>query len=56
MKKRDPAKERLFYGQGRLRLSYTAVRMRFAKYLDEAGLAHKGYSLHCLGTPVPPSC
>ena len=45
---RDPAKERLFYGQGRLRLSYTAVRMRFAKYLDEAGLAHKGYSLHCL--------
>ena len=45
---RDPAKERLFYGQGRLRLSYTAVRMRFAKYLDEAGLALKGYSLHCL--------
>jgi len=45
---RDPAKERLFYGQGRLRLSYTAARMRFAKYLDEAGLGHKGYSLHCL--------
>ena len=45
---RDPAKERLFYGQGRLRLSYTAVRMSFAKYLDEAGLGHKGYSLHCL--------
>ena len=45
---RDPAKERLFYGQGRLRLGYTAVRMKFAKYLDEAGLTHKGYSLHCL--------
>jgi integrase/recombinase XerD len=45
---RDPAKERLFYGQGRLRLSYTAVRLRFAQYLDEAGLGQKGYSLHCL--------
>jgi integrase/recombinase XerD len=45
---RDPAKERLFYGQGRPRLSYTAVRVRFAKYLEEAGLAHKGYSLHGL--------
>lgn len=45
---RDPAKERLFYGQGRQRLSYTAVRVRFAKYLEEAGLAHRGYSLHCL--------
>jgi len=48
MHQRDPAKERLFYGQGRPRLSYTAVRMRFVNYLDEAGLAHKGYSLHCL--------
>ena len=48
VQQRDPAKERLFYGQGRLRLSYTAARMRFAQYLEEAGLAHKGYSLHCL--------
>jgi len=48
LKQRDPAKERLFYGQGRQRLSYTAVRTRFAKYLEEAGLAPKGYSLHCL--------
>lgn len=48
MEKRDPAKKRLFYGQGRPRLSYTAVRVRFAKYLEAAGLAHKGYSLHCL--------
>ncbi len=48
LNQRDPAKERLFYGQGRQRLSYTAVRTRFAKYLEEAGLAHKGYSLHCL--------
>jgi site-specific recombinase XerD len=48
LEKRDPAKERLFYGLGRQRLSYTAARMRFVKYLDQAGLAHKGYSLHCL--------
>jgi integrase/recombinase XerD len=48
LKRRDPEKEYLFYGQGRLRLSYTAVRVRFTKYLEEAGLAHKGYSLHCL--------
>jgi len=45
---RDPAKERLFYGQGRQRLGYTAARVRFVKYLEKAGLAHKGYSLHCL--------
>jgi integrase len=48
LKKRDPAKERLFYGQGRQRLGYTAARVRFVKYLEKAGLAHKGYSLHCL--------
>jgi integrase/recombinase XerD len=45
---REPAKERLFYGQGRPSLSYTAIRTRFARYLEAAGLAHKGYSLHCL--------
>jgi integrase/recombinase XerD len=48
LNQRDLTKERLFYGQGRERLSYTAIRMRFAKYLEAAGLAHKGYSLHCL--------
>jgi site-specific recombinase XerD len=48
LQKRDPAKERLFYGQGRQRLGYTAARVMFGKYLDQAGLAHKGYSLHCL--------
>jgi site-specific recombinase XerD len=48
LKRRDPEKEYLFYGQGRERLSYTAARVRFAKYLEAAGLAHKGYSLHCL--------
>ena len=48
VQRRDPARERLFYGQGRQSLSYTAARMRFVKYLDQAGLAHKGYSLHSL--------
>jgi integrase/recombinase XerD len=48
LNQRDLTKDRLFYGQGRDRLSYTAIRMRFAKYLEAAGLAHKGYSLHCL--------
>jgi site-specific recombinase XerD len=48
LNQRDLTKERLFYGQGRPCLSYTAIRMRFAKYLEAAGLAHKGYSLHCL--------
>jgi integrase/recombinase XerD len=48
LKLRDPAKERLFYGQGRQRLGYTAVRMKFAEYLEKADLGQKGYSLHCL--------
>ena len=48
LKRRDQEKEYLFYGQGRQRLSYTAARMKFAQYLEQAGLGHKGYSLHCL--------
>jgi len=48
LNKRDPAKERLFYGRGSQRLGYTAARVMFGKYLEKAGLAHKGYSLHCL--------
>jgi integrase/recombinase XerD len=48
LKRRDPEKEYLFYGRGRQRLSYSAARMRFARHLEKAGLAHKGYSLHCL--------
>ena len=38
----------MFYSQGRHRISYPAVRMRFVKCLDKAGLSHKGYTLHCL--------
>jgi integrase/recombinase XerD len=48
MKMRDPEKEYLFYAQGRQRLGYTASRVMFVKYLEKVGLAHKGYSLHCL--------
>ena len=48
LNKKDPAKQHLFYGRGSQRLGYTAARVLFAKYLVKAGLAHKGYSLHCL--------
>jgi len=48
LEKRDPEQGYLFYGQGRQRLSYTAARVRLGKHLAKAGLAYKGYSLHCL--------
>jgi len=37
----------LFYGQ-RGRLSYSAARKSFVKYLKKARLDHKGYTVHCL--------
>jgi len=45
---RDCSQERLFYGQGRKPLCYGAARAMFVKYIDRAGLSHKGYTLHCL--------
>lgn len=48
VKIRDPEKVQLFYAQGRKDMSYEASRMVFKKYLNNAGLSHKGYSLHCL--------
>jgi integrase/recombinase XerD len=45
---RDTLKEYLFYSQQRDTLSYEAVRCTFNKYLDKAGLAYSGYTLHCL--------
>jgi integrase/recombinase XerD len=48
LKIRDPEKPLLFYGIGRQSLSYTAVRVMFSKHLAGAGLALRGYSLHCL--------
>jgi integrase/recombinase XerD len=48
LKKRDPHKAYIFYTQGHHTMSYVGARMMFKKYLDKAGISHKGYSLHCL--------
>jgi len=40
--------EFIFYGQDTGPLSYEAARLVFIKCADRAGLAHKGYTLHCL--------
>jgi site-specific recombinase XerD len=48
LRKRDAQKIYLIYTRGRRPMSYAAARMMFQKYLDKAGLSHKGYSLHCL--------
>lgn len=47
LKTRDKTKEYLFYGL-RSKLCYTAARNIFIRYLKEAGLQHKGYSIHSL--------
>jgi site-specific recombinase XerD len=38
----------LFPGRGGVRLSYEAVRCRFERYLAQAGLSGRGYTLHSL--------
>ena len=38
----------VFYGRQAGPLCYEAVRDMFNRYIDKAGLAHKGYTLHCL--------
>ena len=38
----------IFYGRGAGPLSYEAARAIFNRHIDKAGLAHKGYTLHCL--------
>jgi integrase/recombinase XerD len=47
-KKREAGRDFVFYGRGNTALSYSAARIRFMKYIDKAGLSHKGYTLHCL--------
>jgi integrase/recombinase XerD len=47
-KERDFDKKLVFYAQGRPKMSYGNARLRFRKYLVQAALAHKGYTLHCL--------
>jgi len=45
---RDPQKEFLFYATGTKSMSYSTARQIFANYLQRAGLANKGYTVHCL--------
>ena len=46
-KYRDPEKTFVFYGKGESPLCYSTARSRFFTYLEEAGLSHKGYTVHC---------
>jgi integrase/recombinase XerD len=46
--KRDYWKKHLFHGPRDKAISYEAARAIFKKYVDQAGLAHKGISLHWL--------
>lgn len=48
IKERKPGHELIFFGYKGRPLSYEAARTIFIKYLDKAGLSHKGYTLHCL--------
>jgi integrase/recombinase XerD len=48
IRERQPHQPRLFYSRCRSSLSYNAVRMRFRKHLQQAGIGDKGYTLHCL--------
>jgi integrase/recombinase XerD len=45
---RDPEKKLVFYGKGEAPICYSTARHRFLQYLQEAGLDHKGYTVHCL--------
>ena len=46
--KRDYRKRYLFHSRRDLPISYTAAWSVFKKYVDKAGLSHKGITLHCL--------
>ena len=49
LKERLPGKEYIFPGKdNREKLSYAMARVLFIKYMQKAGLSHKGYTLHCL--------
>ena len=48
LSKRDREKTFLFYGWGDKPLGYSTARLIFVKYLREAGLTNKGYTVHCL--------
>jgi integrase/recombinase XerD len=48
MKLRNPSRQCLFHSSTRHSLTYPAVWVSFKKYLEKAGLAHKGYTMHQL--------
>lgn len=48
MQLRDPQRQCLFYSATRHRLTYATLRVRFRKYLEQAGFAGKGYTMHQL--------
>jgi len=48
LKQRDKSKEFVFYGKSNGHLCYSTGRGLFMKYLKKAGLAEKGYTVHCL--------
>lgn len=48
MQLRDPQRQCLFYSATSHRLTYATLRVRFRKYLEQAGLADKGYTMHQL--------
>lgn len=48
MKTRKYQSKFIFYGLDAGPLCYEAARAMFKSYIDKAGLAHKGYTLHCL--------
>jgi integrase/recombinase XerD len=48
LKRRDPGKQFLFYGQAERPLCYSAAASRFKKYLSRAKLTDKGYTVHSL--------
>lgn len=47
-RQRDAHKQRLIYAIGRKTMTYAGARAMFCKHLQQAGLEHKNYSLHCL--------
>ena len=48
IKVRDPQRQCLFYSSNRHSLTYATIRVRFNKYIEKAGLGHKGYTMHQL--------
>lgn len=49
MKARDPGKEYLLYSRGkRGGMCYSTARSRFMRYIERAGLDHRGYTVHTL--------